>query len=192
VPLNVTLIFTQRQYEAARDAIWRGASRLDSLERFKSVYSIFLSRVDVYTEKHVPQLSPEAQGTVGILNAKRMWLTNQEFWKSKGTTLRQEIVFASTGTKNPADPPWKYVAALVGSDIQTNPPETNEAVEASGKSFSRTIDQLPPPAVVDEIDREVDSDQLGEQLLVEGIKKFADPQHKLLNQVDERRSSLAV
>ena len=27
VTLNVTLIFTMRQYEAARDAIWRGAQR---------------------------------------------------------------------------------------------------------------------------------------------------------------------
>ena len=53
VPLNVTLIFTERQYLAARDAIWRGAQRLDSLNRFKSVYSIFVSRVDVYTEQHV-------------------------------------------------------------------------------------------------------------------------------------------
>ena len=56
VTLNVTLIFTMRQYEAARDAIWRGAQRRPSLERFKSVYSIFVSRVDVYTEKHVPEL----------------------------------------------------------------------------------------------------------------------------------------
>ena len=36
VPLNVTLIFTARQYQAARDAIWRGAQRLDSLEKFKN------------------------------------------------------------------------------------------------------------------------------------------------------------
>ena len=51
VTLNVTLIFTMRQYEAARDAIWRGAQRRKSLDGFKSVYSIFVSRVDVYTEK---------------------------------------------------------------------------------------------------------------------------------------------
>ena len=60
VTLNVTLIFTMRQYEAARDAVWRGAQRRASLERFKSVYSIFVSRVDVYTEKHMPELSQAA------------------------------------------------------------------------------------------------------------------------------------
>ncbi len=76
VTLNVTLIFSQRQYSAARDAIWRGAQRRKSLDGFKSVYSIFVSRVDVYTEKHVPSLSPAAQGQVGIVNAKRIWMEN--------------------------------------------------------------------------------------------------------------------
>src|SRR5262249_37947995 len=83
VTLNVTLTFTERQYVRARDAIWRGAQRRGSLDGFKSVYSIFVSRVDVYTEKHVPQLSPRAQGQVGIVNAKHMWRLNQRFWADK-------------------------------------------------------------------------------------------------------------
>src|SRR5207249_3812533 len=61
VTLNVTLIFTPRQYTIARDAIWRGAQKRTQRNIFKSVYSIFVSRVDVYTEQHVPQLSPAAQ-----------------------------------------------------------------------------------------------------------------------------------
>jgi transaldolase len=64
VTLNVTLIFTPRQYRAARDAIWRGAQKRPSLDTFKSVYSIFISRVDVYTQKHVPALSDAAQVTL--------------------------------------------------------------------------------------------------------------------------------
>src|SRR5262249_31234948 len=120
VSLNVTLTFTERQYVAARDAVWRGAQRRPSLDHFKSVYSIFVSRVDVYTEKHVPQLSPQAQGWVGIVNTKRIWRMNQEFWRAKKLPLKQEIVFASPGTKKPEDPPWKYVEAFAGSDIETN------------------------------------------------------------------------
>src|SRR5205085_7926127 len=109
VTLNVTLCFSERQYTAARDAIWRGAQRRkDGLDNFKSVYSIFISRVDVYTEKHVPTLSPAAQGMVGIVNAKRMWRDNQQFWKDKKLRLQQEIIFASTGTKKKSDPPDKY------------------------------------------------------------------------------------
>src|SRR3954470_10842981 len=57
VTLNVTLVFSPRQYHAAREAIWRGAQKRSDLSRFKSVYSIFVSRVDVYTETHVSNLS---------------------------------------------------------------------------------------------------------------------------------------
>ena len=97
--LNVTLIFTSRQYQAARNAVWRGAQRRNRLEHFKSVYSIFVSRVDIYTEKHVPDLSPAAQGQVGIVNAKRIWEENRDFWRDKKLPLAQEMIFASTGTK---------------------------------------------------------------------------------------------
>ncbi len=122
VTLNVTLIFSDRQYRIARENVWRGARRRPSLDQFKSVYSIFVSRVDVYTAKHVPQLSPAAQGLVGIVNVKRLWAENQTFWPDKNLPLQQEIIFASTGTKMPDDPPDKYVRAFAGSDIQTNPP----------------------------------------------------------------------
>jgi transaldolase len=186
----VTLIFTMRQYEAARDAIWRGAQRLASLDRFKSVYSIFISRVDVYTEKHVPELSAEAQGQVGIVGVKRIWRANQEFWSTRPTRLQQEIVFASTGTKKPEDPPWKYVAALAGSDIETNPPATNDAVEASGMTFHRTIDEMPSAEVLAEIDAKVDVQKLEEVLMREGVAKFADPQKALLKLLAEKRTML--
>ena len=192
VPLNVTLIFTMRQYEAARDAIWRGASRLDTLQHFKSVYSIFISRVDVYTGQHVPDLSSAAQGQVGLFNAKQLWHENQRFWAKHPTPLQQEIVFASTGAKLAGDPPWKYVAALVGSDIQTNPPATNEAVENSGQIFPRSVDQLPPDEVVNEITAKVDMHCLEDQLMEEGIRKFADPQKALLGLIDERRAALTA
>src|SRR5262249_53716806 len=104
VTVNVTLVFSERQYIAARDAIWRGAQRRTSLDKFKSVYSIFVSRLDVYTEHHVPQLSPKAQGMVGIVNAKRIWRMNRQFWADKKLPLKQEMIFASTGTKKKEDP----------------------------------------------------------------------------------------
>jgi transaldolase len=191
VTLNVTLVFSPRQYRAAREAIWRGAQRRSSLERFKSVYSIFVSRVDVYTEKHCSKLSPAAQGQVGIVNAKRIWAENQEFWKAHRTPLQQEMIFASTGTKKPEDPPWKYVEAFAGSDIETNPPATNEAVQKSGRTITRKIDQLPEPAVLAEIDRVVDMDHLEKTLMDEGIKKFADPQKALLKLISQKRAALA-
>jgi transaldolase len=193
VTLNVTLIFSSQQCRDAREAIWRGAQRRKTgLAHFKSVYSIFVSRLDVYTEKAVPQLSPAAQGTVGIVNAKRIWRENHQFWDAKKTPLKQEMIFASTGTKKKEDPAWKYVEAFAGSDIETNPPATNEAVEKSGRTITRQVDQMPPQAVLDEIDRLVDMKKLEETLMAEGIKKFADPMKALLKLIDEKRAALAT
>jgi len=191
VTVNVTLIFTERQYRAARDAAWRGAQRRKDMTRFKSVYSIFVSRVDVYTEQHVPSLSEAAQGLVGIVNVKKLWQENQAFWKDKGLPLQQEIIFASTGTKKEEDPPDKYVEALAGSDIQTNPPATNEAVEALGKTYTRHVHEMPPDAVVREIEEKVDSEHLERVLMEEGVEKFVKPQKALIATIKEKRAKLA-
>ena len=191
VTLNVTLIFSRRQYLAARDAIWKGAQRRkEGLAKFKSVYSIFVSRLDVYTEKAFPQLSKFAQGLVGIVNAKQIWRENQAFWKGNPTPLQQEMIFASTGTKKMMDgsipPAWKYVEAFAGSDIQTNPPKTNDDIEASGRTFARRVDELPSDAIVEEIARVVDINKLERDLMAEGLEKFADPQKKLIALVKEK------
>jgi transaldolase len=191
VRLNVTLVFTARQYHAARQAVWRGALRAGDLTRFKSVYSIFVSRIDVYTQHHAPALSPRAQGQVGIVNAKRIWRQHREFWSSIDTPLAQEIVFASTGTKNQNDLPWKYVEAFAGSDIETNPPATNAAVEASGLEFQRMVDRFPPQDVLDEIDHLVDFGHMEQVLMEEGIEKFAAPQRALLHAIAAKRAELA-
>jgi transaldolase len=190
VTVNVTLTFTEAQYVAARDAVWRGARHRRSLDGFKSVYSIFVSRVDVFTQKYLPRLSPQAQGQVGIVNAKRIWQLNQEFWKDKKLPLQQEIIFASTGTKKPEDPPWKYVEAFAGADIETNPPETNSKVQDSGRMISRHVNQLPPADVLADIDSAVNVQEMEDILMEEGIQKFAEPQKALLALIAEKRASL--
>lgn len=192
VTLNVTLMFTADQYRRAREAIWRGAQRRGDLANFKSVYSIFISRIDVYTQKHLPNLSPSAQGNVGILNAKRIWAENRDFWSDKQLPLQQELIFASTGVKDKQSPPWKYVQALAGSDIQTNPPETNEAIAQSDIEFSRTVDQFPSEAVQQEIDAALDVEHMHRALMEEGIDKFVKPQRALLKIVQEKREALTA
>ncbi len=190
VTLNVTLIFTSEQYIQAREAVWRGAQRRSSLTNFKSVYSIFISRIDVYTEQQSGDLSPAAQGLVGILNAKRIWQSNQDFWRDKNLPLDQELIFASTGTKNPSDPAWKYVQALAGSDIQTNPPETNEAVAASSVEFTRTVDVMPAEDLQHEIDTKVDVQAMHDTLMQQGVAKFVKPQRALLALIARKRAEL--
>ncbi len=190
VTLNVTLIFSERQYLAARDSVWAGAKKRSTLDHFKSVYSIFISRIDQYTAKHCSQLSAAAQGEYGILNAKRLFAINREFWAGQKLSLDQEIIFASTGTKNASDPAWKYVAALAGSDIQTNPPATNDAVAASGLTFVSRVFELPSKAIQDELDAAVDVNHMEQTLMSEGLDKFATPQKQLLATVKEARQQL--
>ena len=191
ITLNVTLIFSERQYKLARDNVWKGAQRRkDGLAKFKSVYSIFVSRVDVYTAKNVPELSKDAQGQVGIVNVKHIWEMNRDFWADKKLPLKQELIFASTGTKDPKLPPDMYVRALAGSDIQTNPPATNAAVEKITEPFTRQVDTLPPQAVIDEITKKVSQEKLEKTLMEEGTLKFADPQKKLLKTIAEKRAQL--
>jgi len=122
---------------------------------------------------------------------KRLWQLNQAFWSDKRLPLGQEIVFASTGTKKPSDPPDKYVEALAGSDIQTNPPATNDAVEKLGKRYTRQVDRMPPKAVLEDIDAHVDVAHMEQVLMDEGTAKFADPQKALLTLIREKHHSLA-
>ena len=190
VTLNVTLIFTERQYERAREAIWRGAQRRKSLKGFKSVYSIFISRVDVYTDKHVPELSDEAQGWMGLVNAKKLWRSNEAFWRDKGLPMRQEIIFASTGAKLDWQGPDYYVKHTAGSDIQTNPPETNRFLAEHDVKYDRQVDKMPTQSVLEELAEKVDLEEMERVLMAEGLEKFARPQRKLLETVREKREAL--
>lgn len=187
VTLNVTLIFTERQYVAARDAVWRGTQRSGKLDSFKSVYSIFVSRIDQYCSKELPALPSQLHGQVGILNAKRLWQLNQDFWKTHPTKLKQEIIFASTGTKDPKDVPWKYVAALAGSDIQTNPPETNQAIAKSDVEFRATLFEPTSSGFMESMLENVDPHRLEATLMKEGVSKFVEPQKKLIQLIGTKR-----
>ncbi len=148
--------------------------------------------MDVYTEKNVPSLIPAAQGLVGIVNAKRLWRSNQAFWKDKNLAHQQEIIFASTGTKKPSDPADKYVEALAGSDIQTNPPATNDAVDKLGKTYGKMVDIMPGAAVLADIDAKVDPKKMEDTLMQEGTLKFADPQKALIKLESARKRAALV
>ena len=192
ITLNVTLIFSERQYLAARDAVWKGRQRFGStgdLDNFKSVYSIFVSRVDVWAQKNL-DLSDDAAGQLGLANVKLLWQQNHDFWADKNLKLDQEIIFASTGAKLPGQDPDFYIQELAGSDIQTNPPATNDAVEASGKTYSRRVDQLPPQPVLDEIAQKLDPEQMEHDLMTEGTAKFANPHKDLLDLIHQKRTTL--
>jgi transaldolase len=123
-----------------------------------------------------------------IANAKQIWLMNQDYWGTHPQRLDQEIVFASTGTKNPADRKWKYVAALAGSDIQTIPPDTLAAIEEASPSFRRGIDEPEDDEIIEEIERTLDIAHMHKTLLREGMEKFIEAQRNLESTIARLRS----
>ena len=188
IPLNVTLIFTPNQYAMARAAISEGLESNSNPRDFKSVYSVFVSRVEQYAKVHLPYMSDEATSRLPIANAKQIWLMNQDYWGTHPQRLDQEIVFASTGTKNPADRKWKYVAALAGSDIQTIPPDTLAAIEEASPSFRRGIDEPEDDEIIEEIKRTLDIAHMHKTLLREGMEKFIEAQRNLESTIARLRS----
>ena len=88
VTVNVTLVFSSRQYRLARDAVWRGAQRRKNARRLQERLQHLCFAAWTFTPRRpCRSLSPAAQGMVGILNAKRIWAENQQYWAQQPTPL---------------------------------------------------------------------------------------------------------
>ena len=148
VPVNVTLLFSQEQYLAAAEAYMRGiegriAAGLDP--KIDSVASIFISRWDVAVQKAVPK---ELQNLLGIAIAKRTYKAYRELlasprWRKLelAGARPQRLLWASTGTKDPAASDTLYIDALAAPDtINTVPEKTLLAFADHGK-----IKEVMPP-----------------------------------------------
>jgi transaldolase len=57
--------------------------------------------------------------------------------------------------------------------------------------FTRTVEQMPPDAVQQEIDAKVDVDAMRDVLMKEGVDKFVKPQRALLSLVADKRKQLS-
>jgi len=141
VPVNVTLLFSTEQYLAAAHAYIRGIERriaagLDP--KITSVASIFVSRWDKATADKLPA---ELKNRVGIASAMRSYreyvsLFKSERWqKLAGQGARpQRLLWASTGTKDPALSDTLYLEALAAPEtVNTIPEKTLHAYADHGK-----------------------------------------------------------
>ena len=111
VPVNVTLLFSREQYVAAAEAYLRGIERriaagLDP--RVGCVASIFVSRWDVAVKDKVPA---GLRNRLGIAIAMRTYKAYRDLLASRrwrklaaAGTRPQRLLWASTGTKDPAAP----------------------------------------------------------------------------------------
>ncbi len=141
VPINVTLLFSCEQYLAAAGAYLRGIERriaagLDP--KVESVASLFVSRWDVAVKDGVP---PQYRNRLGIAIAKRTYKAYRDLlasprWQKLAAAGAhpQRLLWASTGTKDPAARDTLYVEALAAPDtVNTIPDKTLKAFADHGK-----------------------------------------------------------
>lgn len=200
VPVNVTLLFSREHYIAAAEAYMRGIERrlaagLDP--KVASVASIFVSRWDVAVKDKV---AAQFRNRLGIAIAMRTYKAYRDLLAStRWQTLAaagarpQRLLWASTGTKDPAAPDTLYVEALAAPDtIDTMPEKTLLAFAAHG-----TVDEVLPPdegyaeAVLAEFAREgIDERALAAELQRAGTAAFAKSWTDLMYRIAEKIQAL--
>jgi transaldolase/glucose-6-phosphate isomerase len=215
ISVNVTLIFGVDQYRQVSAAYIEGLEQAARsglpLERIASVASFFVSRLDTAIDARLrallPGAGPEKQaklngllGKAAIANAKGAYAAYREiFAGARFTSLPgaqpQRVLWASTGTKDPAYPDTLYVDELIGpGTVNTVPPATLAAFQDHGHP-QRSVDQGLSQA------RQViaDLESLGisvsaecDQLLAAGVASFAGSLDSLFQILSERRSALLV
>jgi len=191
VSVNVTLMFSLAHADAVAQAYVRGLERLQQtggdLQRVMSVASLFLSRVDTLIDKQFDELGGDAlalRGKTAVAMAKLAYQHYLErFHGSSFAALAaagarpQYMLWASTGTKNPAYSDLLYVEPLIGAEtVNTLPDATLAALLDHGKvrrSLDRDVDearaQFTALAALG-----IDMDAAGRRLQEEGLAQFED------------------
>ncbi|MEA2782854.1 MAG: transaldolase / glucose-6-phosphate isomerase [Rhodospirillaceae bacterium] len=212
ININITLLFAQSAYAAVAEA-W-----LDGLEAFAakgdprqlaSVASFFVSRIDTAVDREIEKRLKTAKGNeaaalrsllgkTAIANAKLAYLYYQEMiaserWQrlaAKGAQP-QRLLWASTGTKNPAYRDVLYVEELIGPDtVNTMPLATLEAFRDHGRVEDKLLQEVDEARhMLAEVERlGLDLARTTARLVTEGVQLFADAADKLLAAVESKRA----
>jgi transaldolase len=201
VPINVTLLFSREQYLAAAEAYLRGIERRISAglhPRVASAASLFVSRWDKAVGDTVPA---DLRNRLGIAVAARTYRAYRELlssprWRrlAAAGARPQRLLWASTGTKDPAAPDTLYLEALAAPDtIATIPARTLRAFAEHG--------ELHGPMAADGGDSEamlarfaaagVDAGALALKLQREGTQAFVKSWTALLGRIAGKGAALA-
>ena len=195
INVNVTLLFGLAAYESAAQAYLAGledrVAAGAGIAGIASVASIFVSRLDSALE---PRLDRSYAGKVAIANAKVVYAASRKLFSgkrwdalAKQGARSQRLLWASTSTKNPALPELLYVEALMGPDtVDTVPPATFEAFAAHGKVRPALEEDVAGAhAVLDSLPGHgVELSEVLDQLVAEGVEKFATAFRDLLSSVE--------
>ena len=201
VPVNVTLLFSTAQYQAAADAYLKGLERRLAAglsPDIRSVASLFVSRWDRAVTDKVP---PALLNTLGIAVSKQAYrayrdvLESDRFQRLANAGARaQRLLFASTGTKDKSASDTLYIAGLAAPcTVNTMPEDTLLAFADHGT--------VPVPLPRDGGDAEatlaahatagIDLAALATQLQSDGAKGFVASWHELLGAIDAKSKVLA-
>lgn len=200
VPVNVTLLFSREHYLAAAEAYLRGIERRieAGLNPYvASVASLFISRWDAAVAKKVPE---GLRNRLGIAIGKRAYKASAELLNSPRWRRicnfggrPQRLLWASTGTKDPAASPVLYVEALASPfTVNTMPEGTLKALAGRTDSFAPlAADGGDCEAVLAEFAKAgIDVDALAAQLQDEGAKSFVKSWNELMGVITSKSASL--
>ncbi len=214
VNVNVTLLFSREAYrkvaEAHAAALEDRIGRGEDVSRVASVASFFVSRIDTEVDRRLDALAaggaPDAarraralRGRVAIANAKLAYqdwraLVASERWRAlraRGATP-QRLLWASTGTKDPAYRDVMYVEELIGPyTVDTVPPATFDAFRDHGRvapSLEAGVEDA-RDTIAELAALGISLDEVTERLLEDGVRLFAEPFAKLLRTIEARRGA---
>jgi transaldolase len=216
ININITLIFAIDFYRKVTDAYLsalenRNAEGKD-ISHIASVASFFVSRVDTLVDKVLEdkikatsdnaeqQKLKSLEGKAAIANArlvyqdfKRIFNTPRfETLKHSGAHVQRPL-WASTSTKNPAYRDVLYAEELIGPNtVDTMPLETIENFRDHGRVRLSIEDNVPQAkaelAALEEVG--IHYDQVTQQLLDEGVQKFADSFHELFKGIESKKQTI--
>ena len=206
ININVTLLFSVTAYEMVAEAYIEGLeARLEAgydISDIHSVASFFVSRVDTAVDNQLQSMNkPGLMGKAGIANAKVAYgkfqrIFNSPRWEKlmRAGANVQRPLWASTGTKNPSYSDTLYVDNLIGADtVNTVPPKTllafldHGVVDTTLVSVQRAEIEMGFLKAAG-----IQIDDITDQLLNEGVSKFAQAFDALLKSVEEKRNILAA
>lgn len=205
VNINITLMFSLEQYDRVAEAYLSGLEAHDAaggdVSEVASVASFFVSRVDNKIDPLLDEIGETSiRGQIALANAKMAYQRFQETcsgerWQEleeKGARL-QRVLYGSTSTKEPTYSDTLYVDNLIGPHtVNTLPRGTIEAFLDHG-TVERTIDQdldEAREALAKLAEVGIDLDQVTDELLEEGLKKFADSFDSLMNSIQTKCEKL--
>jgi transaldolase len=197
IKTNVTLIFSLQRYRevlaAYADGLEIAVSNNVDITKVFSVASFFISRIDTEVDKLLPSES-DLRGTCAIANAIVAYqyfteFTNSTRWKSlqeKGANLQRPL-WASTGVKDPAYDPTRYVMQLIAPDcVNTMPEATLNQVMQNGVFAGNTITsnfQHAKSIMAKIALAGLDLDRITLFLEVDGVSKFESAWFELIDSV---------